>query len=588
MKKILSVLLAFVVLCSAIASVSISAFAATKMTLTAPKSMYTYRTSTIKVKVKNKDVSYKKCTFSSSNKKIATVSSKGVITAKKAGTVKITVKLKSNKKVKKTVTVKINKNVLSTKCTELTFVKGCSNSLYVYNNGSRVTTSLVYSSSNNNVATVSKSGVVSAKNVGTAVISYYPKNAKGLVKKIIINVVDPRDNNGVLCFNINPNTLPINGNYLSYVGDDSIRSYYLIRSYLELFEKMGGGYLYLDAGTYVIPWTLPIPSNTTIEFSPNAYVSKILKSSYKLGTLFELCEPSKMNTKGAYNLHNGVHDVNIIGNGATIDMNCVSTFRQYGITMCHNKNVQISNLNFINLVDGHFFEIDATENVSVTNCTFKNQVTLDINSSSECINIDTPDKKTEGFVYPWTAYDCTPNENLTISNCTFSNVQRGIGSHQYSGGKYHNNINITSNYFENCRDTAVSMVNWTNVNFTYNYINGSGRDVNGNNLLDEKTRALIVSGCSKANISNNVFRNCYEAMRFYPKKNASHLDSYPATYNDFSLEEYEGFAKDNYYVYDGAFTKDTMYVFYECDEQTGATLSKPKKTFKLTEYKGQI
>lgn len=46
-----------------------------------------------------------KCTFTSSNKKVATVSSKGVVTAKKKGTAKITVKTYNGKK--KTVTIKV-------------------------------------------------------------------------------------------------------------------------------------------------------------------------------------------------------------------------------------------------------------------------------------------------------------------------------------------------------------------------------------------------------------------------------------------------------------------------------------------------
>ena len=45
----------------------------------------------------------KAVTYKSSNKKIATVSSKGVVTGKKAGKVNITVTSKKNKKVKKVV-----------------------------------------------------------------------------------------------------------------------------------------------------------------------------------------------------------------------------------------------------------------------------------------------------------------------------------------------------------------------------------------------------------------------------------------------------------------------------------------------------
>lgn len=64
------------------------------------------RTTKIKVKVSPKKAS-KKVTYKSSNKKVATVSKKGKVTAKKKGTVKITVTSKSNKKLKKKIKIKV-------------------------------------------------------------------------------------------------------------------------------------------------------------------------------------------------------------------------------------------------------------------------------------------------------------------------------------------------------------------------------------------------------------------------------------------------------------------------------------------------
>lgn len=81
------------------------AFAASKK----PKKIYvtpTKKTLTVgkKVKIKVKTVKPKKASksvkYKSSNKKIATVSSKGVVTAKKAGKTTITVTSKKNKKRK--------------------------------------------------------------------------------------------------------------------------------------------------------------------------------------------------------------------------------------------------------------------------------------------------------------------------------------------------------------------------------------------------------------------------------------------------------------------------------------------------------
>ena len=60
-----------------------------------------------------------KLTFKSSKPAIASVTSKGKINAKKAGTAKITITLKANKKVKKVLTVKVKKVQSSVKVREI-------------------------------------------------------------------------------------------------------------------------------------------------------------------------------------------------------------------------------------------------------------------------------------------------------------------------------------------------------------------------------------------------------------------------------------------------------------------------------------
>ena len=64
----------------------------------------------VSVKVKPNKAKYKKVTYKSSKKKVVKVSSKGKLTACQAGTAKITVRSKTNKK-KKTVITVVVKNV---------------------------------------------------------------------------------------------------------------------------------------------------------------------------------------------------------------------------------------------------------------------------------------------------------------------------------------------------------------------------------------------------------------------------------------------------------------------------------------------
>ena len=94
----LAVLISFVML---IGSVSNGAEAATKkLKVTSPKTVTVNKSIKIKTNMK--------CKFKSSNKKIATVSSKGVVKGKKAGKVKITVTAKKNKQ-RKTVKITVKK-----------------------------------------------------------------------------------------------------------------------------------------------------------------------------------------------------------------------------------------------------------------------------------------------------------------------------------------------------------------------------------------------------------------------------------------------------------------------------------------------
>ena len=115
--------------------------------------------------------SKEKVTYSSSNKKVATVSSKGVIKAKKAGTAKITVKSGSKKVV---VTVKVT----GVKTTNLSGVpaaksvsKGKSFKIKAIATPKNTDEKITFKSSNKKVATVTSKGVVKGLKKGAATIT---------------------------------------------------------------------------------------------------------------------------------------------------------------------------------------------------------------------------------------------------------------------------------------------------------------------------------------------------------------------------------------------------------------------------------
>ena len=143
--------------------------AAKKVTLKAyNKKVYAGRSGKIKVKsTRGAKLSYK-----TSNKKIATVNSRGVVTGKKAGTVKITITAKKSKykTVKKTITVKVVKQNQSISARNMGLTTGQRKNL-----GAKARTPMTYKSSNPKVVTVDKKGNLKALRPGTAKIKVYAK-----------------------------------------------------------------------------------------------------------------------------------------------------------------------------------------------------------------------------------------------------------------------------------------------------------------------------------------------------------------------------------------------------------------------------
>ena len=154
-KSVLKIILIFIVLFGTLFVISNKSYAAVRLS---SKSIIRAKGTTYTLKVKG---TKKKAKWYSSNKKVATVSKKGNITATGKGTATITAKVGSKKyKCKvKVVKPKINK-------TSKTVVKGKTYKLKISGTSSKVK----WSSKNKSVAKVSKKGVVTAVKKGTAVI----------------------------------------------------------------------------------------------------------------------------------------------------------------------------------------------------------------------------------------------------------------------------------------------------------------------------------------------------------------------------------------------------------------------------------
>ena len=124
-----------------------------------------------KVKLNAKATKGAKLSYKSSNKKIATVSRRGVVTGKKAGKVKITITAKKAKyeTTKKTVTVKVSRQDQTITVSDVTLTAG-----QRLNLGAKARTALTYKS-NSKVVSVDQSGNLTAQRPGTAKITLSAK-----------------------------------------------------------------------------------------------------------------------------------------------------------------------------------------------------------------------------------------------------------------------------------------------------------------------------------------------------------------------------------------------------------------------------
>ena len=151
------------------------------------KSTRIYKGKTVTLKpVLDPITSQDKVTYSTSNKNIATVNSKGVVTGKQVGTAKITVKAGSKKSV---VTIKVMPKVKTTKLTGVpktkTVNRGKTFTIKAVATLRNTDEKVTYRSSNKKIATVTSKGVVKGIRKGTATITVQ-SGSKKLTCKVTV------------------------------------------------------------------------------------------------------------------------------------------------------------------------------------------------------------------------------------------------------------------------------------------------------------------------------------------------------------------------------------------------------------------
>lgn len=361
-------------------------------------------------------------------------------------------------------------------------------------------------------------------------------------------------------FTISPVTEPYGRSYMSTsTYSETSRQYYTIRSYLDCLENIGGGTLRLQRGNYSFWKTVYIPSNVQVIFEDGVYITQSRdpeNEKYGLFVLANRKEASQAiaeNTKNGhqgvgYHGYGGAHNISLIGRGNVI---LDKEFNPGAALMFgHNADILVSGITFKNMNGGsHFIELDASRNVTIQNCTFEGYSLCKGKKGKEAINIDTPDNNTGGFTGSFSSMDGTPNENVYIYNNVFRNLPAAIGTHMYTGGKRHKNIQILNNVLDQCHNYGIHIMNWESPIIKNNQITNMTRDDNNNGggssdyAVAFLIQGLYQGGEQQAVIEDNEVINCDRFMVIkafqYSQSTINAkpgLAGYAPLYNDISQE----------------------------------------------------
>lgn len=469
------------------------------------------------------------CTFKSSKPAVAEVDEFGNVTPVSVGSSTITATVNQNKK-KYTAKIKItvkNPYYKITKQTEgilvgksFTFeVKryGYKGEISWYLEGSQ------YASIEAVSATKCK---ITGLKEGTASLAV---ESLGVLNVIELHIYEGKGE----IYVVHPDSEPYYAGYSTRSDyNNKTKGYFLLRSYLERLEVSKGGVLVLAKGDYTVTNTLCVPSNTTIILEDGARIIKSddtgTKNLTATGSLFQTVATTVPASGKVYSGYKGEHDIAFIGKGnATIDLNGV---KSNAIAVCHMTNLTIQGISFLNMNSLHFIELDAAKNVNISNNSFANckeSPTL----RKEAINIDAPDANNQSFNQSWTSMDGTPVVDAVIADNTFYNLEAGIGTHTYSTGGMHKNIQILRNQFINVTSYSICAMNWENCVVKDNTFERT------KDYRESKTGveiAVLVYGAKNPTITENYFNNCTYPIICRHWKNTGGGKIYDPVYNELS------------------------------------------------------
>lgn len=139
------------------------------------------------------------------------------------------------------------------------------------------------------------------------------------------------------------------------------------------------------------------------------------------------------------------------------------------------KNFSMKGTAIQNVMDAHEMEVAGVNGMTLTNCSFKDQI-IPIGTNTNRYEAIQLDILSANHISGYTSKSIQ-SKNIKIDGCTFENVPRGIGSHTAILNCPVDNISITECTFKNIGGAAIQALNWINCTFRKNKITDAARGI---------------------------------------------------------------------------------------------------------------
>ena len=323
-------------------------------------------------------------------------------------------------------------------------------------------------------------------------------------------------------------------------GDSVTKEAVSIQKALDKIKTTGSGKVFIPKGKYLIEKPLQVYQNTTVEIDESA---ELITDS--AGTASNMFINGEFKNIGYSSLYNG--DGNITIRGGTINVNQQT---RTAISFSHGSSIKIEGVYFKNVVDNHFIELSAVQDVLVTGCSFVNFKNVDTAGRNyvEAIQIDT---NTSSAFPAFGAYDNTPVKDVIVEKCYFGSdstaptgfgaIATGVGSHGSVNNVWNTGITVRDCVFDGLTYCGVRGAKWNDSLIENNRFYNCARAISFETISgdNQSYKKVVIAGnslygCGSASDAIKVTGTSTNKVIGVQIKN-NHIENTNSAYNPVSV-----------------------------------------------------